>query len=204
METTNNSTSNRAIDNGILEPILFVRMPLSKKAVKSVFKLNPESDRYRICPNCKTGHMVSHRTQDFCSKGCCDEYNNLKKKLQKQSEEMLTRPDTIVQEVKPTVLETNPITPKVEIKPEPIAAPPLQLTDFEKNIQLLNRLKIDLKDGTCYLIQDLLKNGFNFFALTKVEKLYNIPASKEAFCKIFGKYRMYLLNNEKVLIAKES
>ena len=51
-------------------------------------KLNPESDRYRICPECKIHFMADHRSRDFHNDKCGDDYNNRKKKLKKQAAEI--------------------------------------------------------------------------------------------------------------------
>ena len=46
-----------------------------------VFKLNPKSDRYRTCPECKTAFMTEHLGKDFCGRKCANDYNNRKKRL---------------------------------------------------------------------------------------------------------------------------
>ena len=56
---------------------------------KPIMKLNPESDRYRICPECKVPFMTDHRSRDFHNRKCANDYNNRKKRLAKKAEKML-------------------------------------------------------------------------------------------------------------------
>jgi hypothetical protein len=54
---------------------------------KEDFELNPDSDRYRECLNCKAPFMATHRSRKFCDNyhWCHDEFNNgLKRKKKKE------------------------------------------------------------------------------------------------------------------------
>jgi hypothetical protein len=52
------------------------------------FELNPDSDRYRECLNCKAPFMATHRSRKFCDNDnwCHNEYHN---RLKKESMEVL-------------------------------------------------------------------------------------------------------------------
>ena len=43
--------------------------------------MDPNSDRYRICPNDGVEFMAQHRSMIHCCSTCADEFNNQKKKL---------------------------------------------------------------------------------------------------------------------------
>ena len=62
-------------------------------ASKSIYKLDPTSDRYRVCPECKKAFMTNHRSRDFDSKKCANEYNNRIKKLQKHALDVMSNSD---------------------------------------------------------------------------------------------------------------
>lgn len=47
---------------------------------KSAYKMDPNSDRYRVCPNDGVQFMANHRSEIFCGPKCADEHHNLKKK----------------------------------------------------------------------------------------------------------------------------
>lgn len=48
------------------------------------YKIDPSSDRYRICPYDGVEFMTSHRSRIFCNPKCADEYHNRKKRLEKE------------------------------------------------------------------------------------------------------------------------
>ncbi|MGZ4055310.1 MAG: hypothetical protein ACXVDZ_14295 [Bacteroidia bacterium] len=180
------------VNKSDLEPIVFFQMPQHKQAPKSVFKLNPKSDRYRICPECGEGHMVKHRGRDFCSDKCCDDYNNKAKRLLKQSEPQ----QPITEEIPTNVL------PVAEVpKPEVILAPVEILNGVQKNIQILNTLVIDPKEGSACYLNYLMNLGIDFNEFVS-EKLHNIPSGYQANCLACGKYRIYLIDSNTVLITK--
>lgn len=60
------------------------------KRPKNVWKLDPKSDRYRICPECDKAFMTNHLSRDFCTKKCANDYNNKKKRLERSSELVLS------------------------------------------------------------------------------------------------------------------
>lgn len=46
----------------------------------SSFKLDPTSDRYRVCPNDGVEFMAKHGSKIYCSDKCADDFHNKKKK----------------------------------------------------------------------------------------------------------------------------
>lgn len=48
---------------------------------KSPYKMDPNSDRYRKCPNDGVEFMAEHRSEKFCCAKCADEFHNEKKRL---------------------------------------------------------------------------------------------------------------------------
>ena len=56
---------------------------------KSPYKLDQNSDRYRVCPNDGVEFMAAHRSTIFCNPRCADEFHNEKKRLaaEKQSQD---------------------------------------------------------------------------------------------------------------------
>jgi hypothetical protein len=60
---------------------------------KSPYRLDPNSDRYRVCPNDGVEFMAAHRSTIFCNPKCADEFHNEKKRLaaEKQLQEEITK-----------------------------------------------------------------------------------------------------------------
>jgi ribosomal protein S27AE len=64
------------------------------------YELDPNSDHYRICPECGEELMVNHGNRDYCDNKCGNYFNNRKKKLKKLCEPSLIPKN--VPEIKPT------------------------------------------------------------------------------------------------------
>ena len=85
---------------------------------KSSYKMDPNSDRFRQCPNDGVEFMAAHRTEKFCCPQCADEFHNEKKRLavkllQDEINEALNAPVP-----KPEVLAEQSNVPKEVIQPK--------------------------------------------------------------------------------------
>lgn len=47
-------------------------------------ELDPLSDRYPVCPNCRKLHMVRNKGRDFCRDKCANQHYNARRRLGKQ------------------------------------------------------------------------------------------------------------------------
>ena len=162
---------------------------LLTERVKSPYKMNKNSDRYRVCPNDGEEFMANHRSRIFCSDQCADEFHNLKKK---NTEELM-------QEVE-NALEA----PLPELDQKPVIQEEVQLTIDEKirkNLRILDSLELDFEDGSHFNIDLLIENGFDFYAFDGKGQLYNTGAQKCYFLQIKN-YRIYRIEYSKVLIKK--
>lgn len=162
---------------------------------RSVYKLDRKSDRFRICPQCGLEHMVIHRGRDFCSDKCCDDYNNGIKRLQRHAQ--ITEPE---------IEEISALEEQIECESsgQELTLTPTELsTDIEGNLAILGELTLDTKKGSHFYLQDLLEKGFNFPAYSDRVKLHNIDPEHQSHYLMFGKYRIYSIDNGKVLIVKE-
>jgi hypothetical protein len=158
---------------------------ISKTRTISPYKLDPKSDRYRICPNCEKPHMVIHRTSKFCSDKCADEHHNKKKKIEKEQQEL---------ERKKQADENLRLKSALQPVEDRLA----------KNIVILDNLQVDPEEGTNYLINTLINAGFNFEFHSGQEKLYNISPEFNCHFLLFGPYRLYRTDHTKVLVYKEN
>jgi len=155
-------------------------------------KLDENSDRYRICPNCKQSYMTSHRGSDFCSPFCHDEFNNRRKKhnhiLQKQ------------QNFSAVVEEKNHIeTSSIELKHEQQLLEKMQISKAT-NQKILSDMRIDL-DIRRVTITGMHEKGFLFNAFDfRIE----YPARKEKYCLIFGSYQIIYGDVNEILIFKKT
>lgn len=169
---------------------------------KSVYKLNPLSDRFRVCPQCGEQHMVTHRSRDFCSDKCCDDYNNQKKRLAKQAEILVPQLEILIPEnCQPTIQVSHPPINGNEANTDSTVKQ--EKTDLERNFEILNLLTIDTVEGTHFYIEDLVTKGFNFYAYSEKETLFNIPEPYESYCLKVESFLIFLIENNKVLIIKK-
>jgi len=63
---------------------------ITKKPPQSIYKLNPDSDRYRICKYCETEFMTSHRSRKYCDNDnhCSNEYHNAQKRYNRDMKKL--------------------------------------------------------------------------------------------------------------------
>lgn len=171
-------------------------------------ELDPLSDRYRVCPNCGSPHMVKNRGRDFCSDRCADQHYNAHRRLMKQAE-----PKHVV-ETTPEVAPPPAEAPVAIASPETLSAstPETMLstqveqesadTVYEQNIKLLEGLSIRIPNGTTYLVDDLARSGFDFSAYSGKGVLHNIDTALNCHFLLYGKYRIYRVDYSHVLITK--
>jgi hypothetical protein len=70
------------------------------------------------------------------------------------------------------------------------------------NLSILNNLQLDSKHGSQVSIDAMLMAGFNFSHYTTKGKNHNIPEGIESSFLIFGDYRIYRMDYNKILIKK--
>jgi hypothetical protein len=52
----------------------------------SPYRMDKNSDRFRICPNDNVAFMAIHRSEKFCCHQCADEFHNQKKRLEAEKQ----------------------------------------------------------------------------------------------------------------------
>jgi hypothetical protein len=153
-------------------------------------ELDPLSNRYRVCPNCQTPHMVRNKGRDFCSDRCADQHYNARRRLLKQALQTV--------QIKPTEVATT------ESDTTSAAATDYRACaeNHDKNLQILNSLSIDTKNGTVIHSDDLLSRGFDFELSSGRGVLYNIDPSLNCHFMQYGVYRIYRVDFSQLLIYK--
>lgn len=168
---------------------------INKRPPQFLYKLNPESDRYRICKNCGTELMATHRTRIYCDDKCSDEYHNAKKRynrdMKKLNEEIdkqqqLEASEELIEEtIESTVEETIKESDETIIK---------------SNISILESLNIDV-EGTEYEIEVLDSYGFQFNHYNGRGQLFNIDPSLNCHFTQVGTFRLCRVKFSKILIT---
>ncbi len=178
---------------------------------KAIRKLNPESDRYRICPECKIPFMTEHRGRDFHSGKCADDYNNRKKKLAKQSlgmsnsvttneliqignsEDLIIEPQSEVT----NYLEDRTLNSNVN------ETLPIQKTTSLSTSSCANELiLVRLLDGRREIEVPWIivsERGFDFNAYNSIEKLPHCELNKANY----GAYSILWTQADKILITNQ-
>lgn len=138
----------------------------------TLFKLNPQHERYRECKECKKPFMTDHLSREFCGDKCKQEFNN---RLGREREK--SRQQVILVEK----LEENAYHQK-------LAA----------NIQLFDSLNIP-PDGRVYHFESLVAAGAYFPAFS--EKVRNLTPF-ESYSFYYGPYLLSHIENNQLLIIK--
>ena len=130
---------------------------MKKKTTKPIYKLDPTSDRCRVCPYCKKPHMVNHLSKDYCCDSHADKHYNEKRRLKNHAESMLKEEqEAIIKEGEGIEKKTPSIA-----QPE-ISAEEVKKNGIEKNVEVFDRMEVDPNEGSIYGILYLEGNGVDF------------------------------------------
>lgn len=154
---------------------------------KSPYKMDPNSDRYRKCPNDGVEFMAEHRSEKFCCAKCADEFHNDLKK--KEAEEK-----KLVEEAKAII--ANPILPQPQVQTE---AP---MDKAKQNVKIIDTLTIDPARGSVFNIDWLYSLGIDLAAYNGRGMLHNIDSSHNCHFLQIGNYRLFRVEFSEVLIKK--
>lgn len=139
---------------------------------KSVYKLNPQHERYRECKECKKPFMTVHLSREFCGAKCKQEYNNRLSREKEKGRQQVTLVET---------LEVNS-----------------HLEKLAANIQLFDYLNIP-PEGRVYQFENIVAAGAYFPAYS--EKVRNLMPF-ESYSYYYGPYLVLHLENNQLLIIK--
>lgn len=160
------------------------------RLITTEVELDPLSDRYRVCPNCETPHMVHNKGRDFCSDRCADQHYNARRRLMKQALQTVTLEAVEVSEPAPEQMSLAP----VENQPKE--------NSYNRNLEILNSLTIDPQRGTMLHAENLLSLGFDFESSSGRGVLYNIDPGLNCHFMQYGVFRIYRVDFSQLLIYK--
>ena len=178
---------------------------ITKKPPQSLYKLNTESDRYRVCKYCATEFMVSHRTRKYCDNNnkCSNEFHNAlkryKRDLKKLNDEIEKQQQLEVSEE--IIEETNKDTSEETI--ETTVEESINETDetiLKSNISILECLNVSV-NGTEYMVEALDSYGFKFSHFSGRGQLFNIDSNKNCHFIQVGNFRLCRVEYSKILIT---
>ena len=168
---------------------------IRKKPPQSIYKLNPDSDRYRICKYCDTEFMTSHRSRIFCDDKCSDEYHNAHKRYERDMKKLN---DVIEKQQKLEVSEEL-----IEETIETIVEETINETDeaiLKSNISILESLNVAV-NGTEYEVEVLDSYGFQFNHYNGRGQLFNIDPTLNCHFTQVGTFRLCRVKYSKILIT---
>lgn len=162
-----------------------------------IYKLDPTSDRYRICPYCKKPHMVQHLGKDYCCDDHADKHFNEKRRLKNHAETMLEKNQKMEDKEIENAVKT------ISIPPQEISQDELRSQGIEKNVAIFDNIEIDPIKGSVYEIPYLVRNGVNLKHYSF--KLEHNDVAKGNSCSylIIKNYKIELVTKYKVLIIKK-
>ncbi len=164
---------------------------------KNIPKLDPSSDRYRICPYCGEGHLVPHLSQDYCCPDHATRHYNEKRRLNKQAETIINAEKlnkAIVVEKKDNgmaIITKPPLSPEEEKK-----------IGIEKNVSIFNQLPIDDENGTDFKITQLEAIGVNFRNYSSLHKNENVANGYTSNFLLIKNYKICRIEKDIVKIEK--
>ncbi len=168
---------------------------IRKKPPQSIYKLNPDSDRYRICKYCDTEFMTSHRSRIFCDDKCSDEYHNAHKRYERDMKKLN---DEIEKQQKLEVSEEL-----IEETIETIVEESINETDeaiLKSNISILESLNVAV-NGTGYTVEALDSYGYKMSHFSGRGQLFNIDSNKNCHFLQVGNFRLCRVEYSKILIT---
>ena len=168
---------------------------IRKKPPQSIYKLNPDSDRYRICKYCDTEFMTSHRSRIFCDDKCSDEYHNAHKRYERDMKKLN---DEIEKQKQLEVSEEL-----IEETIETIVEETINETDeaiLKSNISILESLNVAV-NGTEYEVEVLDSYGFKFNHYNGRGQLFNIDPTLNCHFTQVGTFRLCRVKYSKILIT---
>ena len=151
---------------------------LLKAKIERLYRMDKESDRYRVCLNDGVEFMANDRREKHCCPECADEYSNEKKRLAKLEEQQ-------------SLIETE------EVLNEIIE----QINNEEKNLKILDQFHLNA-NGSKFNMDYLSSIGFDFFSYNGKGELFNIDPQLNCHFIQIGSYRLYRVEFSEVLIKK--
>jgi hypothetical protein len=176
---------------------------INKRPPQFLYKLNPESDRYRICKNCATELMASHRTRIFCDDKCSDEYHNAHKRYERDMKKLNDEIDKQQQleASEELIEETNQVI--IEETIETTVEETINETDeaiLKSNISILESLNV-AENGTGYTVEALDSYGYKMSHFSGRGQLFNIDSNKNCHFLQVGNFRLCRVEYSKILIT---
>lgn len=150
---------------------------LLKVKIKRLYRMDKESDRYRVCPNDGEEFMANDRGEVYCCPECADEFHNYKKKIAKLKEKNLSEIDIVLNEV---IEQRNMI---------------------KKNLLVLDNLELD-KIGSVFNLDYLFSLGFDSFLCNSKTSIFFKDKTTERYYTQFENYRIFRVEFSEVLIKK--
>lgn len=143
-----------------------------------LYRMDRESNRYRVCLNDGEEFMANDRREKHCCPECADEFNNEKKRLAKiEAQQSLIETETVFNEI---------------IQ---------QIDNEEKNLQILDQLQLE-DNGSKFNMDYLYSIGFDLFSFNGKGALFNIDPQLNCHFIQIGSYRLFRVEFSEVLIKK--
>ncbi|MBK9283516.1 MAG: hypothetical protein IPM51_04270 [Sphingobacteriaceae bacterium] len=179
---------------------------------ESALAVDTTSPFYRVCPysSCNKPFMYTRSDQKYCSRKCQnDDYNKFR----------LTRKNTggpppessadnnssplIVEDALKEINEPK----QTEQLPESVPNEQISIEDpkeliYKMNIKFLNSLVLNKYNEIILHTEVMMDNKFDFTCSSGRSPLHNIESKYNCHFLVFGKYRVYRIDFDKLLIKK--
>jgi hypothetical protein len=158
----------------------------------SPYKMDRESDRFRVCDNCGREFMAYDRSLVYCNEKCRWEYHNTKKNRIREEKKLEELEETIEESNKNTIesVETT-VEETINEKDETI---------LKSNISILESLNVAV-NGTKYTVEALVSYGFQFSNYNGRGQLFNIDPIHNCHFTQVGNFRLHRVEYSKILIT---
>jgi hypothetical protein len=169
-----------------------------EKKLKNVLKLDPTSDRYRICPYCKKPHMVNHLGKDYCCDVHADKHYNEKRRLKKHAEFMLKEKQKVKVKEEEKINENG-----LSVDLPEMSVDEVKKNGIEKNVAVFDSMEVDPNEGSIYGILYLEGNGVDFKYYSYKINHEDSHEAKSSSYIIIKNYKIERVSKTEVRIIKK-
>jgi len=153
--------------------------------IKSAYKMDRTSHRYRKCPNDGYEFMTDNLSRIYCSDHCADEFHNQKKR-----------------DAENKLLEDDEVVIAAPLVPQTMTQSDAPLDKAKENVRIIDTLTLDPVKGSVFNIDWLYSLGFDFSAFNGQGELYNIDKNHNCHFLQIANYRLFRVEFSEVLIKK--
>ena len=158
----------------------------------SPYKMDRESDRFRVCNNCGREFMAYDRSLVYCHEKCRWEFHNTNKARIREEKKLGELEETNEESNKNTIESVETTVEEMINETDE--------TILKSNISILESLNVAV-NGSKYTVEALDSYGFQFTNYNGRGQLFNIDPIHNCHFTQVGNFRLHRVEYSKILIT---